>query len=232
MTDAAACNLDLHPEIVAFNQPLRHFRDSLQRQRKTRVVAIGSSSTAGVDKILPYPGRLEFLLRQDQFGRLIDVVNRGIGGQESPEELSRFEGDVIAERPSLVIWQVGTNAVFHQSCYNFDEVAASIAFGLDILASLSIDLVLMDLQYTSALVSDPAKLKSSEDIQARIKAVAATANVNVFRRWELMKAWCVSDGVPLAKLDDKGSDNLHMSELATVRMTEALHASIKSAPGI
>jgi hypothetical protein len=28
---------------------------------------------------------------------MIDVLNRGIGGQEAPEELSRFEPDVIAE---------------------------------------------------------------------------------------------------------------------------------------
>jgi hypothetical protein len=28
--------------------------------------------------------------------------------------MSRFEPDVIAEAPSLVIWQVGTNAVFRE----------------------------------------------------------------------------------------------------------------------
>ena len=46
--------------------------------------------------------------------RRIDVLNRGIGGQEAIEELLRFDPDVFAEEPSLVIWQVGTNAVFRK----------------------------------------------------------------------------------------------------------------------
>ena len=127
MDGAPACNT--HPDLVAFKRPLLHFADSITRRRKTRIVAIGSSSTAGVDEILPFPCRLELLLRQSKVlhGRMIDVVNRGIGGQEAPEELSRFECDVIAEQPSLVIWQVGTNAIFHKDSYNFDAVEATIA---------------------------------------------------------------------------------------------------------
>jgi len=219
-----------HPDIVAFTHPLLHFRDSLRRQRKTRIVALGSSSTAGANAVLPFPGRLEFLLRQGQFGRLIDVVNRGIGGQESPEELSRFECDVLAEDPALVIWQVGTNAVFHSDCYNPDEVEAAIRIGLELLAGRPTDVVLMDLQYTAAMVSDPAKLKLSEAIENRIAKLAANANVNLFKRWELMKTWCRVDNVALADLDDKGEFNLHMSEWATACMTQALHDAIVSAP--
>ena len=116
---------DTHPDLVAFKYPLPHLTQSLKRQRRTRIVAIGSSSTAGADGILAYPCRLEMMLRERFYGRMIDVLNRGIGGQEAPEELSRFESDVIGEAPSLVIWQVGTNAVFHD--YNPDEVTAAIA---------------------------------------------------------------------------------------------------------
>ena len=50
---------------------------------------------------------------------MIDVLNRGIGGQEAPSELSRFEPDVLAEAPALVIWQVGTNAVFRKERIRF-----------------------------------------------------------------------------------------------------------------
>ena len=52
---------------------------------------------------------------------MIDVLNRGIGGQEAPSELSRFEPDVLAEVPALVIWQVGTNAVFRKEEFNFER---------------------------------------------------------------------------------------------------------------
>jgi hypothetical protein len=88
-----------HPDLVEFKYPLPNLTRSLKRQRKVRIVSIGSSSTAGADNIIPYPCRLELALRKRFFGRMIDVLNRGIGGQEAPEELSRFESDVIGEAP-------------------------------------------------------------------------------------------------------------------------------------
>jgi hypothetical protein len=231
MDTAPACHP--HPDLVTFGRPLPHFRDSLRRRRKTRIVAIGSSSTAGANGILAYPCRLELLLRQspELYGRMIDVVNRGIGGQEAPEELSRFESDVIAEAPALVIWQVGTNAIFHKDSYNFDAVEAAILAGLDWLSELPIDVVLMDLQYTAAMVSVPGKLELSEDLQRRIAAiVAARPRVNLFKRWELMKRWCTEGQIPLAMMDDGGDDHLHMSEWATACTTQALFEAISAAP--
>jgi hypothetical protein len=47
----------------------------------------------------------------------------------APEQLSRFETDIFAERPSLAIWQVGTNAVIHNEKYDLDHVAAAITAG-------------------------------------------------------------------------------------------------------
>jgi acyl-CoA thioesterase-1 len=217
---------DTHPDLVAFKYPLPHLTQSLKHRRRTGIVAIGSSSTAGADGILAYPCRLEMMLRQRFYGRMIDVLNRGIGGQEAPEELSRFESDVIGEAPSLVIWQVGTNAVFHN--YNLDEVAAAIASGLDWLAGLPMDVVLMDLQYTRA-ITGPDKLGSSEDMVSRISAAAEQASVNVFRRFALMRRW-YRDGIPIEELDDGGQLQLHTSEWATACVTQALFGSIVGAP--
>ena len=125
---------DTHQDIVGFKYPLPHLMRSLKLQRKIKIVAIGSSSTAGEGDVVPYPSRLELLLRGGFHDRMIDVLNRGIGGQEAPSELSRFEPDVIGEAPALVIWQIGTNAVFRKEEFNFDDVAGSIATGLDWLA--------------------------------------------------------------------------------------------------
>lgn len=212
---------DTHLDIVDFRYPLPHLAQSLKRQRKTRIVAIGSSSTAGADNIIPYPPRLELALRKRFYGRMIDVLNRGIGGQEAADELSRFDSDVIAEAPSLVIWQVGTNAVFRNQDYNPDEVAAAIAVGLDCLAGLPMDVVLMDLQYTRA-VAGP-KLGLSEDMVARISAAAEKAKVNVFRRFGLMRRWN-QDKIPIEELDDGGQ--LHTSDWATNCITLALDGAI------
>jgi len=216
-------------DLVRFKYPLPHLTQSLKSQRKVKIVAIGSSSTAGEGKIVPYPGRLELALRGRFHGRMIDVLNRGVGGQEALDELSRFDPDVIDEAPALVIWQVGTNAVFRLGQYSFDDVAVAIAAGLERLSSLSMDVVLMDLQYTTAIVG-PDTIKQAEDMVSRISAAAENAHVNVFRRFALMRRW-VEDNIPIANLvDPTDPDQLHMSDWATNCVTQALDSAIKGAP--
>ena len=223
----------MHPELVKFKCPLPHFREALRHQRKVKVVAIGSSSTAGVAPVLPYPSRLEMRLRRKFFsrtsdvfyGRMIDVLNRGIGGQESPEQLSRLETDVIDEVPVLVVWQVGTNAVYRKKSYNLEEVGTALAVGLEWLAGLPIDVVLMDLQYTKALLDE---IKLSTEMVERIAAVAEKAGVNVFNRFALMKRW-VDDGASIYDMDDGADEHLHTGEWATNCITQALFESIEGA---
>ena len=41
----------------------------------------------------------------------IMVLNRGVSGERAVDMLARFDESVSAERPDLVLWQVGTNAV-------------------------------------------------------------------------------------------------------------------------
>ena len=117
---------DAQADLFNFRYSLPNLTESLKKQRKIKIVAIGSSSTAGEADVLPYPSRLEMLLRDRFRDRMIDVLNRGIGGQEAPCELLRFETDVVVETPALVIWQVGTNAVFRKDEFNFDDVVAAI----------------------------------------------------------------------------------------------------------
>lgn len=224
MSDPKPCSTPL--DIVGLQYGLPHFAKALKRQRKIKVVAFGSSSTAGADGVMPFPPRLEMLLRGEKqlFGRLIDVINRGVGGQEAPEEFSRIEADVVAEAPSLVIWQVGTNAVYKDS-YNFDEVQASFAAGLDVLAALPLDVVVMDSQYTQAIADKPDRVKL---FMPMIAKVAADKNVNLFRRFELMKRW-VADGVLLSELDDGAKEHLHTSKCATRCITQALFDAINDA---
>src|ERR1700676_587926 len=146
---------ETHPDVVSFKYPLPHLAQSLKRQRRTKIVAIGSSSTAGEGNIVPFPHRLELEMRRssNNYGRMIDVLNRGFGGQEAQDELSRFEADVIGEAPALVIWQVGTNAVFHNEVHRPDEVAAGIPAGLPWRGGLAVGVVLIDPQYTPAIVT-------------------------------------------------------------------------------
>jgi hypothetical protein len=89
-----------NPEIPVFHSPfehrLSHFSKQFDAAGPVKIVAIGSSSTAGEGGIAPYCCRLESALRNsdnwpsngaDQFkNRMIDVINRGASGDEAPGE--------------------------------------------------------------------------------------------------------------------------------------------------
>ena len=44
----------------------------------------------------------------------ITVINRGVNGETAREMLARFNRDVFAENPDLVLWQVGSNSVLRE----------------------------------------------------------------------------------------------------------------------
>jgi acyl-CoA thioesterase-1 len=219
---------DIQQDIVGLKYPLPHLMRSLKDQPKPRIVALGSSSTAGEGNIVPFPARLEMLLRGGFKDRMVDVLNRGIGGQEATTELPRLKPDVIDETPGLVIWQVGTNAVFRNQEFDFESVVSAIETGLTQLANIPADVVLMDLQYTPAVVK-PGKKELADKMVARISAAAEKAGVNVFRRYALMRRW--QDLIPMRELvDPTDGDELHMSDWATKCVTRALYEAITKAP--
>jgi hypothetical protein len=137
---------EIPASLIRFGRPLFHLAKQLEGAGPISIVAIGSSSTAGEGTIPSYPERLQTRLRLRFPGCTIDVINKGQGGEEAPAEFKRFDEDVIRQAPVLTIWQVGTNAIFHDG-YDLDDVAAAIDSGLKRLSALAMDVVLMDLQY-------------------------------------------------------------------------------------
>jgi len=223
---------DILQQLIAFKHPLPNLARSL-KQRNTKIIAFGSSSTSGNHLVVPYPARLELLLRNewgiqmlDGIGkRMINVINRGVGGEEASTELPRMQSDVIDEKPALVIWQVGTNAVYHTDDPNFafEKVFAAIAEGLQRLAKIPTDVILMDSQYTTAIVT-PDKKPLSDLMTKRIGELAADAGVDVFRRYAVMQPWHVA----MRELVDPNDDlALHLSDWATKSLTDLLFDQIK-----
>jgi lysophospholipase L1-like esterase len=217
---------------IPFERSLPHFADSLARG-KPKIVAIGSSTTAGEGSIKPYPERLLSLLQIPYPNARITMVNQGIGGQEAPIELERFDTDVIAEKPDLVIWQVGTNVVWQSPGLKpppptFAETITAIHDGLIKLRDQTrADVILMDLQYLPAVLTPAKKDKAIEMVEA-IRKLAADANgVNVFRRFAFMEGLYKVEGVSFDRMVDPGDDTrLHQSDWVTDRVTQALSAAI------
>jgi hypothetical protein len=213
---------DLPDEIIGFQYPLPHMAHALGNGAPIKIVAIGSSSTAGREDVVPYPYRLEMYLRVAYPDARIDVRNRGKGGQDAIEELARFDTDVLAERPTMVIWQVGTNAVFHKDQYDIHDVAKAIEAGLVRLGEHPIDVMLIDPQYVTAMLLDD-KADLSERMVSLISAAAALKHVNVFRRWALMRHWHVHNNIGLDRmLDPTDPDRLHQSDVSTLRISRGL----------
>jgi lysophospholipase L1-like esterase len=156
---------------------------------------------------------------------MIDVLNRGIGGEEAPKELDRMKKDVLAEKPDLVIWQIGTNAVWQKDADtpNAEKTIRDLRKGIDrIREAGKIDIVLMDLQYTPAMLT-PELLSATNAMVSTIAMVASEKKVNLFRRFELMKAWHELGQIPIeALVDQSDSNRLHDSDWATQSLAFAL----------
>jgi len=203
--------------------------------KAVKIVALGSSTMEGEGGIVAFPYRLEAVLRQTYLGRhpnqrrMIDVLNRGIGGEEAPKELGRMEKDVLAEKPDLVIWQIGTNAVWQKDADtpSTEKTIDALREGVDRLQEAGkIDIVLMDLQYTPAMLT-PELLNATNAMVSAIAKVASEKKVNLFRRFELMKGWHKLEGRSFDTMVDPTDPNrLHDSDWATIQLADALNKVI------
>ena len=220
-------------EPIPFEYGLVHFAQSLVRGQ-VKIVAIGSSSTFGEPGIDPYPTRLEKFLKAEYPKVGITVINKGVNGEEAPAELLRFDRDVIAERPDLVIWQVGTNAVWQSPNNNppppsFLQTTKAIQDGLVKLSrdAPQADVILMDLQYLPAVLT-PAKQDKAIAMVEMISELARDAGVNVFRRFAFMKGLLQVERFPLDRMTSPTDDErrLHQSDWSTHRVAWAMKLAI------
>lgn len=222
--------VDFPDNLVTLKYELPHFFKALHANGPVRIVAMGSSSTAGRgDDVVPYPARLEMYLRWEYQARFpemrLDILNRGKIRQEAPEELLRFKPDILEVKPALVIWQIGTNAVFRN--YDIKKVADDIGTGLALLNGQEFDVMLMDSQYCTAMLLDD-KIDASERMMSLIAAAADTAKVNLFPRWALMRHWHTHNNVGLADMIDPiDPDKLHQNDWSTMQVSRALFEAIK-----
>lgn len=193
--------------LTDLEQALPHTAAQLAAGEPVKIVAIGSSSTAGAGATTPaqsYPSRLAVELGA-QFPRSqITVINRGINGQESGDIVARLQTDVLDEKPTLVIWQVGTNSVLRD--HSIENVAAHINSGVTQMKGVGADVILVDPQFAPRVIA-----KSETD--AMVKQISASAKkhkVGVFHRFEVMRHWREVSAIPFETF--VASDGLHHND--------------------
>jgi acyl-CoA thioesterase I len=123
------------------------------------------------------------------------------------ETIKRFEDDVIALKPNLVIWQLGVNDVLR-----FDGVEGrkdEIKAGLKLLMDKGIPVVLLDLQYAPIVIRDP-DTGAMQDLIDSAARDGVRGRVFHFRRYAIMKTLAEKEAVPMAAMTDQ--DGLHMTD--------------------
>ena len=170
---------------LSLSVPLPRTAARLKSTEPLKIVAIGSSSTVGLwvlASAATYPEVMRRELLRLRPSATINVINSGRVGDTIRDNIARFERDVLAHRPDLVVWQLGTNDVVWGG--RPDPLLKNrIIEGVRALKAASTDVVLMDLQYA------PMVLASADHstIEAIIADVAKLERVGLFSRFALMR---------------------------------------------
>jgi lysophospholipase L1-like esterase len=198
----------------------------VQAAQPVRIVALGSSSTAGAGASAPdrtYPHRLQVELTRHWPGVAVQVLNRGIGGEDVIEMLARLERDVLLLRPTLVVWQLGVNAALRRQ--DIAEFRLRLDEGLARMRAAGAEVVLMDSQRGPWMRRAPDHQAFD---RALADAAAARDGVELFSRARLMDGWARRGAQPDQMLI---GDGLHHNDRGYACLAEALARAIRDGTG-
>jgi lysophospholipase L1-like esterase len=202
---------------------LPHTRAALATNQPLVAVALGSSSTRGwmaTNIAHSYPALLQRELNDALPKADFAFINRGVGGQDAPEELARMDSDVIAIRPQLVIWQVGANGAVHDESPLVFK--ALVEVGIEKLKTAGADVILMDNQRSPRIMASPEHNVMDE----ALADVAKESGVNLFSRGTLMDHWA-AEGAPYE--DFIAVDGFHMNNRGYACLAQAMADVISTA---
>ena len=198
------------PGFARFDTPLKRVAGRISAHQPLTIVAIGSSSTFGAGASSPamsYPSRLAVELRALLPRSSITVINRGVNGDTAREMLERFDRDVFAAHPDLVLWQVGSNAVLLGR--PIAPTGLLIDEGLRQLKAAGSDVVLIDPQYAPKVIAK----HDEHDVDLMVALISTASRdmqINLFQRFALMRYWRLTKGLPFSAFLSK--DELHMND--------------------
>ena len=140
-----------------------------KQKKEKRVVFIGNSITEGWAKAHP-----DWFKENNYYGR-------GIGGQTSPQMLLRFQADVVALQPDVVVINAGTNDIAENTgTYHPSFTMENIRSMTEIALANKIKVVLTSVlphggfRWNKSVQDVPAKVDA---LNARIKAYAAEKGI-------------------------------------------------------
>ncbi len=211
-------------DTAKLGMPLARTARVLAGSGTLKIVAVGSSSTAGAGASSPtasYPSRLLVELRQRFPGHDIVMLNRGVNGEEAADMMDRFDTQVLNEKPDLILWQVGTNAILRD--HPLDVAERLIHEGVQRLKGSGADVVLIDPQFSPQVIAKP----EAQPMVDLIATAAKRENVGLFRRYAVMRNWRETEGMAFDAF--VSPDQLHMNDWSYACVAKVLGSSIADA---
>jgi lysophospholipase L1-like esterase len=211
-------------ELSHLDRPLTRTARLIAAGLPVKIVALGSSSTAGAGASEPwasYPSQLEMQLGRRFPNNGITVINRGVNGEEAEEMLARLEAQVLSEKPDLVLWQVGTNAVLRDN--PIEPASSLIDRGIERIKAAGADVILIDPQFAPQVIKK-SKLARMLDL---LSFKAKQYNVNLFQRFAVMRDWRERQGLSFETF--VASDQLHMNDWSYSCVAKVLSVAIAEA---
>ena len=213
------------PNLTDLEQPLPRTTARIAAGEPVKIVTIGSSSTAGAGASKPeasYPSRLAVELAAQFPHSQVTVINRGANGQEAGDMLARLKTDVLDEKPTLVIWQVGTNSVLRD--HAIEQVSSHIDDGIEQIKAAGADVILVDPQYAPRVL---AKSEEATSMVTMIDKKARRFKVGVFHRFAVMRHWRETSAIPFETFT--APDGLHHNDWSYACWAKLLSTGIAQA---
>lgn len=222
--DSPAYGCKDNAKLTRLSAPLVRMQRLVASGRPVTIMALGSSSTAGAGASAPsasYPSRLQVELRTRFPGVEITVINRGVNGEEAAEMLARFDQAVAADKPDVVLWQLGTNSVLRD--HPLGPVDQRLQEGLARMKVLGTDVVLIDPQFAPKVIAK----SEAEDMVGVIAAEATKLGVDLFPRFAVMRNWHEAQAIPFEAF--LSPDLLHMNDWGYACFAKLLGAAVVEA---
>jgi len=211
--------------MVSFGAPLTNLVQAFRAAKFIRVVAIGSSSTAGSGASSPhasFPAQLDDELERRFAGWDFKVTNLGVGGQLASDMLDRMAKDVLPREPHLVLWQTGVNDAIRD--VGVDNYRKTLKAGIDRLRAHGADVILVNMQF----YPKSERVQGYTDYLRAMHEVAASEEIPIFRRFSIMKHFIKSGQFTAAQL--LSPDLFHMNDLSygclAVLMADAIEDQV------
>lgn len=162
-------------------------------KKEKRVVFIGNSITEG------------WVNQRSEFFTNNNYIGRGIGGQTSPQLLSRFRQDVINLKPVAVVINIGTNDIAENTgTYDPDFTLGNIKSMAELAKANGIKVILSSVTPAGGYPWRTEIKNVPEKIKALNKEIEAYAKANKFTYIDYFSEMCDENGALRSGLGDDG----------------------------